>query len=548
MKLNKIMMMAFGAGVLASSAANAKSFERAYNDISEKSLHQHIKTISSDEFEGRLPTSKGEKLVLDYLTKQFKKAGWQPGNNGSFLQPVELSEITASPEMSLSVAGNGQSAEFKYERDMVLGTSRVSKFEQIKDSEIVFVGYGINAPEYKWNDYEGLDVKGKTVVMLVNDPGYASQIPSLFTGSAMTYYGRWTYKYEEASRQGAAAAIIVHETAPASYPWSVVTNGWTGPQYVLFDKDGNKDRVQIEGWLTLDATRDLFKQAGLDFTTYKNKAMQGPINKSLGLTASATVKSTIKNSTSHNFVATLPGSKRPTEQILLTGHWDHIGTSEETEGDTIYNGAHDNATGISGIIEIAKALASLDQRPERSITVVATTAEEQGLLGSKYYAENPIYALADTVGVLNIDSMNILGPVKDLEVRGLGKSELEKYLKTAALKQKRNLVKESNPAAGSYYRSDHFNFAKVGVPALYAGGGSEPLNSDVAAYRKKILPKMRACYHQTCDEYNPEWDLNGAVDDAKVHFDIIYQLANSQDWPQWSATSEFQRQQPVNKQ
>ena len=526
---------------LATFSSNAKTFEQAYDNISEKRLHQHIKTISSDEFEGRLPTSAGEKKILDYLTKEFTQAGFKPGNNGSFLQPVELTEITPGDNTVLTIAGNGKTKNLTYVKDMVLGTSRVSELEAIKDSEIVFVGYGINAPEYKWNDYEGIDVKGKTVVMLVNDPGFESQIPSLFTGTAMTYYGRWTYKYEEASRQGAAAAIIVHETKPASYGWSVVTNGWTGPQYALYREDGNKDRVQLEGWLTLESTKDLFAQAGLDFKTYKRKAMQGPINKSLGLKATAAVESKIKRSTSYNFVATLEGSETKDEHVLLTGHWDHMGMDDALADDKIYNGAHDNATGIAGIIELAYALGSLDEAPKRSVTVIATTAEEQGLLGSKYYAQNPIYPLDKSVAAFNMDSLNILGQTQDLAVKGKGKSTIEDFLEVAAKKQNRNLVTEPNPSAGSYYRSDHFNFAKVGVPALYIGGGAIPLNDDVAAYKAKVQPEVRRCYHQVCDEYNPNWDLKGAIDDVRVIFDTMFQIADSDEWPQWSKTSEFQR-------
>ncbi|WOH38687.1 M28 family metallopeptidase [Thalassotalea fonticola] len=538
---SKLISLFSALTVTLTSTVGAKTFEQAYHEISADKLHEHVKIIASDEFEGRLPTTNGEKKVLDYLTTQFKNNGWKPGNNGSYLQAVELSEITAGDDTNLTIKGKGKTNKLNYLTEMVLGTSRVSELETITDSEIVFVGYGINAPEYKWNDYEGIDVKGKTVVMLVNDPGFASEIPSLFTGSAMTYYGRWTYKYEEASRQGAAAAIIVHETAPASYGWSVVKNGWSGPQYKLYAEDGNKSRVQIEGWLTTQSTHELFAQAGLEFNTYKNKAMLGPINKSLGLTATASVKSTIKRSTSHNFIATLPGSVTPEEHLLLTGHWDHMGSDDSLKGDKVYNGAHDNATGIAGIIEISRAVASLDTAPKRSITVIATTAEEQGLLGSKYYAENPIFPLAKTVGVLNLDSLNILGKTKDLVVNGLGKSEMENYLKVAAKKQNRILVKETNPAAGSYYRSDHFNFAKVGVPALYAGGGGKPVDAKTAEYRKKTLPIMRSCYHQLCDEYNPDWDFSGARQDLQVTFDVLYQVADSKDWPQWSKSSEFQR-------
>ncbi|WP_371379022.1 M28 family metallopeptidase [Thalassotalea aquiviva] len=525
-----------------SSQAVAQTYQQAYDSISDKALHKHVKVLSSDQFGGRLPTTDGEKKTLDYLISHFKQAGWQGANNGSFLQPVELSEISASSDMSLVVTGNEQTQEFAYVDEMVLATSRVSTLEKLENSDIVFVGYGINAPEYDWNDYADIDVKGKTVLMLVNDPGFETQNPDLFTGSAMTYYGRWTYKYEEASRQGAAGAIIIHETAPASYPWSVVTNGWTGPQYGLFAEDGNKGRVNVEGWVTKDTTEKLFKQAGLDFSTYKEKAIKGPISKSLGLKANATVKSTIKNSTSNNFVATLAGSKTPDEHVLLTGHWDHIGTDDSLSGDKIYNGAHDNATGIGGIIEIAKALGRLDQTPERSVTVVATTAEEQGLLGSKFYAENPLYPLNKTVAVFNLDSLNILGQTTDFTVRGKGKSQVEDYLERAVKTQNRVLAPGTNPAAGSYYRSDHFNFAKVGVPAVFAGGGVDPINEEVAAYREKMLPEMRRCYHQLCDEYNPQWNFAGAIADLQVHFDAIFHLANSTDWPKWSATSEFQRQ------
>lgn len=537
--LYSLLGTAIAASVL--TTAQAKTLEQAYQDISESELHKHTKILSSDAFGGRLPTSEGEKKTMDYLTKHFKEAGFKGGYNGSYLQPVELTEITANPDVVLTVTGKGKTATFNYIDDMVLSTARVSEKESIKDSEIVFVGYGINAPEYKWNDYQDLDVKGKTVVILVNDPGFETQNPDLFTGSAMTYYGRWTYKYEEASRQGAAAAVIVHETAPASYPWSVVTNSWTGPQYGLYREDKNMDRVSLEGWLTRDTAVKMFNQAGLNFDEYKQKALQGPIAKSLGLNANATVNSTLKRSTSNNFVATLPGSETPDEHILLTGHWDHIGTDTSLEGDQIYNGAHDNATGIGGMIEIAKAFGSLDKAPKRSITVLATTAEEQGLLGSLYYAQNPPYAMDKTVAVFNLDSLNILGPTEDMIVRGKGKSEVEDYLAEAAKKQGRHLVKGTNPAAGSYYRSDHFNFAKQGVPAVFAGGGSYPINDEVAEYRKKMLPEMRRCYHQLCDEYNPEWNLKGAIQDLQVTFDAMFNVANSDDWPKWSKTSEFQR-------
>ena len=514
------------------------NFEQAYQSITDNEIATHVKEIASDKYMGRSPTGPGEKLLLEYLIKNFKQYGFQPGNGDSFLQPVDLVEIVGNEDQVLTIGGKA----YQYRKDMVTGTSRTSEYEQLKDSELVFVGYGINAPEYDWNDYEGLDMKGKTAVILVNDPGYESGDDKLFQGKTMTYYGRWTYKYEEASRQGAAGAIIVHETAPASYPWTVVENSWTGPQYGLWKEDGNKGRVAVEGWVQHSVAKEIFNKAGLDFDALKKQAMKKPTNKKLGnLTASVEVKSKVKKSTSYNFIATLPGSKAPDEHVIYTAHWDHIGYDETKKGDKIYNGAHDNATGIAGLLELAQAFGSLKQRPEKSITFLAVTAEEQGLLGSRYYAENPIIGLDKTVANLNMDSLNVLGKVKEVSVRGLGKSELDTYLANAAEKQNRVTVQGDNPSAGYYYRSDHFNFAKVGVPAMYAGGGRTPVDDATAKYRKKMSLIVRGCYHQPCDEYRKSWDLSGAQQDVQLYFDVGYNVANAENWPQWSSSSEFQR-------
>lgn len=341
--------------------ANAQdNFEQAYQSITDNEIATHVKEIASDKYMGRSPTGPGEKLLLEYLIKNFKQYGFQPGNGDSFLQPVDLVEIVGNEDQVLTIGGKA----YQYRKDMVTGTSRTSEYEQLKDSELVFVGYGINAPEYNWNDYEGLDMKGKTAVILVNDPGYESGDDKLFQGKTMTYYGRWTYKYEEASRQGAAGAIIVHETAPASYPWTVVENSWTGPQYGLWKEDGNKGRVAVEGWVQHSVAKEIFNKAGLDFDALKKQAMKKPTNKKLGnLTASVEVKSKVKKSTSYNFIATLPGSKAPDEHVIYTAHWDHIGYDETKKGDKIYNGAHDNATGIAGLLELAQAFGSL--KPSR---------------------------------------------------------------------------------------------------------------------------------------------------------------------------------------
>ena len=513
------------------------NFEQVYASISQEELRQHTKTLASDEFGGRLPTTEGEKKTLDYLVSHFKSYGLEPGNGDSYLQPVELMEMNADPDMTLTM---GKQA-FNYKENMVASTKREQAVVELKNSDIVFVGYGVNAPEYQWNDYEGLDVKGKTVVMLVNDPGFENPDSGKFQGKTMTYYGRWSYKYEEASRQGAEAAIIVHETAPASYGWSVVANSWSGAQYSLVSSNGNADRVAVEGWISLEAAQAVFKEAGLDFAAEKANAQQGPYSKPLDLQASITVKSTMEKSKSFNVIATLPGSDKADEHLIFSSHWDHLGSDDSKEGDHIYNGAHDNATGLATSLAMAKAYSELNQRPSRSMTFLMVTAEEQGLLGSKYYAEHPIIPHDKTVANINMDAMNILGKTKDVSVVGMGKSELENYLEKAAKRQGRHLTQEDRPEAGYYYRSDHFSFAKQGIPALYAKGGAEPVDEETAQYRKRMSLIQRGCYHQVCDQFRENWDFGGVHQDAQLLFEVGYDIAISNDWPKWNATSEFQR-------
>jgi len=528
-------------GVLAGCATTSITHDdvaTGYQSINAEQLAEHVKTLASDEFGGRAPSSKGEELTLAYLTEQFKAIGFEPGNGDSFLQEVPLVSLEADSDMVLSIGGK----DYQYKKDMVMGSSRISKSESIKDSELVFVGYGVNAPEYNWNDYEGLDVKGKTVVMLVNDPGFATKDPALFTGDAMTYYGRWTYKYEEASRQGAAGAIIIHETAPASYPWSVVENSWSGEQFGFQKENNNMDRVAVEGWVTTDVAKELFNKAGLDFATMKENAAKGAYNVDMGdLTASVAVNNTIKKSISYNFIATLPGSKKPDEHIIYSAHWDHLGTDKNRKGDQIYNGAHDNATGTGGMIEVAEAFSKLPKNPSRSMTFLAVTAEEQGLLGSKYYAANPVIPANKTVANINMDSLNLLGKVKDISVVGIGKSEMDTLLETAAQAQGRTVSGDPKPSSGGYYRSDHFAFANMGVPAMYAGGGSEAFDEETKNYRKRMSLVLRGCYHQPCDRYRDEWDLSGAVQDLQLFYQVGFDISEQQDWPTWNASSEFQR-------
>tara|TARA_B110001469_G_scaffold15174_1_gene15325 strand:+ start:2657 stop:4291 length:1635 start_codon:yes stop_codon:yes gene_type:complete len=516
----------------------ATDVSASYQSINKEQLINHIKVLSSDKFEGRAPSSKGEELTLGYLTQQLTAVGFKPGNGDSFLQAVPMVSIEASPDMTLSIGDK----DYQYGPEMVMGSSRISDFEQLKDSELVFVGYGVNAPEYNWNDYEGLNVKGKTVVILVNDPGFATQDPALFNGNAMTYYGRWTYKYEEASRQGAEGAIIIHETAPASYNWSVVEHSWTGPQFGFVREDLNKGRVAVEGWVNSEVAKELFANAGLNFEQAKIEAAKGSYHIDMGdLNASITVNNTVKESVSYNFIATLPGSSKPDEHILYTAHWDHLGKDTSLTGDQVYNGAVDNASGTGALIEVAEAFAKLPVAPERSITIMAVTAEEQGLLGSKYYAANPIIPAAKTVANINMDALGVNGRSSDVSVYGLGQSELDNFLKTAAKKQGRIIAGDPRPAAGIYYRSDHFAFANIGIPALYAKSGTTPADEATKVLRAKLNERLGECYHNLCDEYNDAWDMSGAVEDIQAFYAIGYQLSKENVWPQWSKTSEFKR-------
>ena len=513
--------------------------------MNEARFRDDIKNLSSDEFEGRAPTTQGEKLTLDYLSKAFAEMGLKGAYQGSFLQPVPMVSYTADEAQQVTLAG----LPFKYRQDLVLSSRHDNGGINIENAPLVFVGYGVNAPEYGWNDYQDVDMKGKIAVILVNDPGFARPDSGKFNGKAMTYYGRWSYKFEEASRQGALGALLIHDTEPASYPWSVVENSWTGPQQDLVHSKAEQDsRVQVEGWLTLDTATKLFEKAGLSLPTLMARAADSPISLSLEQTASIAFKNKAEYANSYNVVATLPGTKQVDEQILFTGHWDHIGKDDSKEGDKIYNGAMDNASGIAGILEIARQLsdnAKQDHGLARSVTFIATTGEEQGLLGSRYYAANPIYPIDKTVAVLNLDSTNIYGKTKDFTIVGKGKSELENYLVDAAKQQNRIALGEKNPASGGFFRSDHFSFAKLGVPAVFAGGGSEPIDAATASYKTQMQATMKGCYHNVCDEYHEDWDLSGAIQDLEIYYQVTRSLGNSQDWPGYYQGTEFNSLRPA---
>jgi len=503
-------------------------------------LTNDIRVLASDEFEGRGPSSPGEEKTINYLQTEFEKLGLEPGNGDSYFQEVPLVSITADPSTSLLVQGGSGAHRFSYGGEVMVWTKRVVGRAAITNSDMVFVGYGIVAPEYDWNDYDGLDVRGKTVVVLVNDPGYATQDEALFNGNAMTYYGRWTYKFEEAARQGAAGALIVHETEPAAYPWGTVQGSWSGPQFGLVAEDNNMSRVAIEGWVSLETATTIFDQAGLSLDSLKTLAVQRGFKAvPLGLRASLSLRNTIQQSTSHNVVAVLPGGERPDEYFVYMAHWDHFGSDPSLEGDQIYNGALDNATGTAALIEVAEAFTSLERAPARSIVFLAVTAEEQGLLGSAYYGANPIFPPEKTVAALNMDGLNILGPMNDVTIVGYGNSELDDYLEEAAADQGRVVIPDPEPEAGYYYRSDHFNFAKVGIPALYPNEGTDHVEHGKEWSQEKRDEYRALHYHKPSDEYRSDWDLTGAIDDLQLYFEVGYRIANESTFPNWREGTEF---------
>ncbi len=497
--------------------------------------------LASDSFGGRKPGTPGGQKTVEYLRDRFRELGLEPGNGDSWFQEVPLVSLTADPTMTLTVARDGEAEPFAYGSQFMAWTKRVVDRVDVIDSELVFAGYGIVAPEYGWNDYEGLDVEGKTVVLLVNDPGYATGDTALFNGNAMTYYGRWSYKYEEAARQGAEAALIVHETAPAGYPWEVVSGSWSGPQLDLVADDANLSRVKAEGWVTRESAERLFRMAGLEYDSLKRAAASRDFEATpMGVTASLRIENEIRRSNSRNVLARLPGRERPDELVVYMAHWDHLGRDTTLEGDQIYNGAHDNASGVAGLLELAQAFTAADPPPARSVLFLAVTAEEDGLLGSKHYAANPVYPLAKTAGALNLDAMKDLwGRTRDVTVVGRGMSELEDLLAEAATAQGRTLRPDSEPEKGFFYRSDHFEFAKRGVPALYIEGGIDFLEGGEAYGQRMRQEWTEERYHKPADELDPSWDLSGAVEDLRLLFRVGYRLAQSDGWPNWRDGTEF---------
>jgi Zn-dependent M28 family amino/carboxypeptidase len=519
--------------ILASSSATAGPIDASV-------YRTHVATLSSDEFDGRKPGTAGETRTLEHLEGAFRKLGLEPAIGASFLQQVPMVEIAAAPDASLAFSTGADSVPLKFREDMVIWTKRVKETESIAASPLVFVGYGVSAPEFGWDDYAGIDMRGKTAVILVNDPGFVTKDESLFRGRAMTYYGRWTYKYEEAARRGAAAAIIVHQAEPAAYGWGTVVNSWSTPQLDQETADGNAGRVAIEGWITEPAAEKLFAASGKSFQEAVKRANQrGFRAEALSSTATASVRNTIRRAKSYNVVARLPGSKRPNEAIVYMAHWDHLGRLPNCSGDCVFNGAVDNATGTAGLIALADAFVRAPRKPERSILFLAVTLEESGLLGSAYYVDHPAVPLANTVATINMDSLHFGGPARDVTVIGFGASELEGYLTSAAKKQDRVLTPDPTPEIGSFFRSDHFNFAKRGVPALYIKGGIEDREHGVER-RKQYLAEFTAKnYHQVGDNYSPDADLRAGVENLDLLFAVGSRLAAEKTFPNWNPDSEF---------
>jgi Zn-dependent M28 family amino/carboxypeptidase len=535
------ILVAAGAAVFALGAWKAadKAVERAAAAIDEPAYRAYIAGLSADLLQGRSPGTPGEQRTVEYLEEQFLELGLQPVAAGNFRQEVPLVEITASePRLSFHRGAGGMT--LAYGDDMVIGTRRVRPESSIDGSEVVFVGYGIVAPEYGWNDYAGIDMRGKTALILVNDPGFVTGEESLFRGRAMTYHGRWTYKFEEAARQGAAAAIIVHDTAPAAYDWNVVRNGWTGPQFYAESADGNAGRTALEGWITKDRARQLMEIAGQDLDALSAAAVKRGFRPvPLGVTATGGVKNAIRRMSSPNVAAVMPGKERPDEYVVFVAHWDHLGVAETGEGDRIYNGAVDNATGVAAILTIARGFRDLLPGPGRSILFLAVTAEESGLIGSEYYAAHPLVPLEKTAAVINIDALYPIGRARDIEVIGFGASGLEDLLAAAAKARGRTLTPDRKPEAGYFYRSDHFNFAKKGVPALYIKSGAVLRDGGEAAGVAWQTAYVAERYHKPNDEYQESWDVSGSIEDLRLLFEVGTRVANGRTWPEWYEGNEF---------
>jgi len=552
--MKRIVVAVVGVVALAGLACSRPSEQApaaekvAFPEIDGNAVLQHTKVLASDEYEGRAPGTKGEDLTIAYIEDQFRKAGVKAGNtDGSYIQKVPLVGITPDPTVTMTFKRGARQATLKFRDDFVAWTKRVADTAGLDGSRLVFAGYGVQAPEFNWDDFKGVDVKGKTIVVLVGDPPVPDPSdpskldPKTFGGRAMTYYGRWSYKYETGAKLGAAGVLIVHETEPAAYPFSVV-QGKTGEQFDLIAPDKNMSRCAVEGWIPVEQARALFKMAGLDYDKAKQQALARdfkPVD--MGVNASISLHNKIRTIDSRNVVGKIEGSDPALkdEYVIYTSHWDHFGIGRPVNGDTIYHGAKDNATGIGGLIEIGRAFARLSPTPKRSILLLAVTAEEQGLLGSQYYATTPIYPLAKTLAVVNMDSLNVNGKTKDITVTGMGASDLDDYATEVAAMQGRVVLPDPKPETGGYYRSDHFPFAKQGVPALASGAGLEYIGKP-AGWGRQIRDAYTANdYHKPSDTVRPDWDMTGTAQDLQYYWMVGYKVAQAGKYPEWKPGNEF---------
>jgi Zn-dependent M28 family amino/carboxypeptidase len=548
MKISRLLLATFFCAA-ASLLGNDELKERlqpALEAITPNGLLAHIKVLASDEFEGRAPGSKGEDLSVKYITDQFKKIGLKPGNpDRTYTQEVPLAGIKSEPQMSFTVGD--KTMDLKYADDFVASSARLQSEIKIEKSNLVFVGYGVVAPEYGWDDYKNVDVKGKTLLMLIGDPPVPDpKDPSklddkMFKAKAMTYYGRWTYKYEIAAQKGAAAAVIIHETEPAAYPWQVVRSSWSKENFELDNPNKNMDAVSARSWITLDVAKKLFADCGQNFDGLKKSAITKNFRPVvLNAKANIAIKQQVRSFKSHNVIGKLEGSdpKLNGEYVIYTAHWDHLGRHPELQGDQIFNGAIDNASGVASVIELADAFMKVNPPPKRSVLFMATTAEEAGLLGVKYYAEHPLYPLEKTLADINLDSMNVWGKAHDIEDLSLGFSTLDDLLAAAAKRQGRSAIPDGRPDKGKIYRADNFEFSKAGLPSLYIGKGEHLVSRpETAPLRSDEYDSTD--YHQITDEVHPDWDLSGAVQDVQLVFEVGYEVANGDKFPEWKSGNEF---------
>jgi len=528
------------AGLLLSACAGSEhKLPPPSTDIDETVYRDHIRVLASDDFEGRKPGTPGEEKTVAYLVEQFRKLGLRPGNGESFLQQVPMIENLAGADASLSVAGRNGTLKLAYGKEMVIWGRRNSPQAELRRSELVFAGYGIVAPEYAWNDYADVDVRGKTVLVLVNDPGYGSKDPKIFRGGSMTYYGRWAYKVEEAARQGAAGVLLIHDGESTGYGWSVVQSTWTGAQLALSGPD-DAGRPAIEGWIQKDAARALFAAAGLDFEAVAAAAAHAgfkPIP--MGLEVDAALHNSVRPINSANVIAQLPGRSRHGEYVVFSAHWDHLGRDPARPGHNVFNGAIDNASGVAGLLTLAQSFVRTKPAADRTIVFLALTAGDAGLLGSEYYTENPIFSLRATAAVLNLDRLHFGGPTRDVTVFGAGNTDLEEYARGAALLQGREVTPEPEPQWGLYFESDNFSFAEAGVPSLYAKGGLDDSARGPVWGRTRRDEYVAHRYRQPSDQYSPDWDVRGALEDLTLYYDVGNRVARTRRFPRWYPNSEF---------